>query len=139
MVGAFILATTSLAYIFFYSPPPSFDFTGKCLGTIIKKESTYALVYTLRDLNIPGERFGGYTRVIATPEALKEINKQGLLHWIDADVNIHIRGHNYIVRAFVLPERNVGDEVVLDCSISVSRGLVVNFFGVEVLTSTQPS
>lgn len=139
LVGAFLLTSTSLAYIIFYSPPPSFDYSGRCLGTIIKKDGTYALVYTLQDINIPGERFGGYIRVIATPEIIKKIKENNLLFWTDADVNIYVKDHSYIVSAFVLPERNEGDEVLLDCTLSVRRGYLAGFFGIETVTSIQSS
>jgi hypothetical protein len=86
LVAALLLASTSIAYIIFYSPPPSFDYNGRCLGTVVKKEGTFVLVYTLRDVNIPGERYGAYIRAVAAPEILERVRENNLIYWVDAEV-----------------------------------------------------
>ncbi len=127
------LALSSLGFVVSLGSfkPPNFTYQGTCLGTVKKVLDTEWIVYTLQDVNIPGTPTSYGIRTVPTPEVRSIVEEKNLLYWTNALVEVNVEGRSFTGDAFVLGNRKVGDEVLLDCYLNVQNGTPVEFTAVE--------
>ena len=138
LVTVVFLALSSLGFVISMGSykPQNFTYQGTCLGTVKKVLDTQWIVYTLSDVNIPGTPTSYGIKTIPTPEVRSLVIEKNLLYWKNVIVEVNVEGRSLSGEAFVLGDRNVGDEVVLDCYVNVQNGVPVEFVAIERLPAS---
>lgn len=134
LITVFILATSTAGFVLSMGTyqPATFQYQGTCTGVVKKIRDTRWLVYTLKDLNIPGTRKGSYIETVPTRDVRSIVLENNLLYWKNAVVNVFVKDRNYTIEAFVLGNRRPGDEVLLDCYLNVEAGRPTYSSAIEI-------
>jgi len=134
LVTVAFLALSSLGFVVSLGSPQNlnFQYRGQCTATVNKIKDSSWIVYTLKDLNIPGTPTDLGVETVPTEEVRQLVKENNLLYWTNALVDFQLRGRRFQGEAYVLGGRQPGDEVLLDCYANVVGGRLVDFRAIEI-------
>ena len=134
IITVIFLALSSLGFVLSVSGDTrrSFEYSGTCEAVIREIRDTSWIVYTLRDINIPGTPTQLGILTVPTEEIRRIVNEENLLYWTNATVDFNLEGRSYQGEAYVLFNRKPGDLILLNCYALIRNGRLVTFRAFEI-------